>query len=52
MMPSYGRTPEWFATISAGPASGTFWTPWLSTRHHTVYRNSNSGWIVSVNLRS
>ena len=52
IMPSHGSTPEWFATTRAAPSAGTLSTPAGSTRHQTVYRNSSSGRIVSVNLAS
>ncbi len=52
MIPSHGRTPEWFATMSAGPRSGTCSTPEDSTRHHIVYRNSKKGRMVWANFGS
>ena len=33
MSPSYGRTPEWFATMRPGPVDGTCSVPVVSTRH-------------------
>ena len=50
--PSYGSTPEWFATIRPGPSEGTCSVPVASTRHHTAYRNCSTGSIVSAKRRS
>jgi hypothetical protein len=43
MSASSGTVPEWFATTSAAPVSGTLSSPRVSTRNHVSYSGRSGG---------